>query len=193
MIEGTATELPASDFLTATAHIPEMFGDDAAPGAAPVGDVLPPVEKYTAEYIGNLLGTPFALIPMFVKKGEFWPLSEQEKRQLGVVWQPILKPLLEKHPELDAVWVMAVVTTIPIITMRLAREKLRQAELTASTETAKFGDSPSSPAQPGAASPGRPIDLSVMPGESSSGFPPPSNSRQGDGPYFVSQAPSGGS
>lgn len=162
----------AAQFAAATAHIPDTIsGAPEGTQAQETGTEVQgqPVEQpgLSPEMMATAMGLPFALVAMLMGEGaEFWNLSEFEKKQLGELWHGILNPIwIRWIGEAGGPLVLAVSVTAMTVVPRVLRERARRASLTASTETAKSGDSSSSPDQPAPVNQLKPIDLSAMQGE----------------------------
>ena len=161
----------SAEFLAATADVPEILGDSAAPPTHPDGTPLQPGEvqivamPLSVSIIATTFGTLFAFIGARLgEDGKFWELEEQEKNALATAWLPYLNPLWEKWVSgADPNLMMALLMTTITVGPRLIRTNALLASRTASTVTGKSGALSSSQGQPVPASQQKPTDLSPQP------------------------------
>jgi hypothetical protein len=135
----------AARFAAATADVPDTLGS----GDPKFGDMTqaevnqPAIGGLTVEALELTFGMGFAMIAGRIgEDGKFWELQDGEKKQLASVWHPVLAPLWAKWiGETDGAIVAAVLCTVMTVAPRLVRDNARRASRTASTATAKSGDS----------------------------------------------------
>ena len=155
------------DFAARTIDIPDTLGTAPIPGAPgdplaepqPVsgGALTPAAIKMTLEQLSSMVAGN-------VKDGGFWKLQSAEAQSLADVWHPILAPLWDRWmATTDGNLLPAIMVTMMSLAPRLAQEVARRASLTASMETAKFGESQPFSDQPGAANLPRPTVSLVTP------------------------------
>ena len=144
-----------ADFDAATCYVPDSISDTSEIPMAMAAQgltALPlPSSLLTAETLELTFDFLFNAISSGIGPGgEFWALKPLEKEQLAKAWLPIIGPLLDsmgasKYAQL----MLAAGMTMATVGPRLLREKNRRASATATTETAKSGDTPSSPVPQG--------------------------------------------
>jgi hypothetical protein len=156
----SSTEEPltgeAAAFAAATGDIPDTLGGEPLQDGSISAEAPPPVVGgLTQGALETVFGMGFgALAAMRGEGGKFWELQQEEKSNLAEAWLPVIGPLWAKWiGETDGAIVAAVLCTAVKLGPRLIQDTALRASRTASTETAKFGDSSSSPGRPAAANP----------------------------------------